>query len=302
MKSAADLRVPALRRFAFAISLLNLLGHTWFGFEQPWAAPFVGLFAAYVAELALEWVGARAHGRRPRFLGGGFTGLVTFLLSAHITGLAVAMLLYAGDRLWPIAFAAMVAIGSKHVLRVPVAGGTRHFLNPSNFGITVTLLALPSVGAVQPYMFTANLGPVGAWVLPAVLITAGTMLNAKLTKRLPLIGGWLAGFALQAVVRHWTSGHILQASLLPMTGLALELFTLYMVTDPATTPSEPRAQWAFGGAVGLAYGALVALHVVYMPFLALTAVSTVRGLWLASVAMRARARVERPELGAARAG
>src|SRR5437016_12022996 len=127
-------RLPALRRFAVAITLLNVLGHLVLGFEQSWAQPLVALATAYSTEILLELVGAHSDWRRPHFAGG-FRPLVNFLLPAHITALAVAMLLYANDRLGPIVFATAVAIGSKVLVRVPVGDGARHCLNPSNAGI-----------------------------------------------------------------------------------------------------------------------------------------------------------------------
>ena len=148
-------RLAGLRRFAVAITFLNLLGHFVLGFEQSWAQPLVSLAVAYSLELSLEWVEARVNKRKPFYLGGPLA-FTDFLLSAHITGLAVAMLIYANDRLLPVAFAAAVAIGSKRIFRIVAGKGTRHFLNPSNFGISVTLLAFPWVGIAPPYMFTEN--------------------------------------------------------------------------------------------------------------------------------------------------
>src|SRR4051794_3775802 len=156
MKETQDMRLAALRRFAAGITLLNVLGHTVLGFEQSLAQPVLSLLTAYSVELLLEWLESRRLGRRPRFLGPGTT-FFDFLLPAHITGLAVAMLLYANDRLLPIAFGTTVAIASKHLFRVTTNGGRRHFFNPSNLGITATLLAFPWVGIGQPYMFTENL-------------------------------------------------------------------------------------------------------------------------------------------------
>src|SRR5436309_3355580 len=112
-------RLPALRRFAVAITLLNVLGHFVLGFEQSWAQPLVAMAAAYSVELILEGVGAWAERRTAQFRGG-WRALVNFLLPAHITALAVSMLLYANDRLWPIAFAAALGVGSKTLIRVPV--------------------------------------------------------------------------------------------------------------------------------------------------------------------------------------
>jgi Na+-translocating ferredoxin:NAD+ oxidoreductase RnfD subunit len=270
-------RLGGLRRFAVAITVLNLLGHTLLGFEQSWAQPLVSLATAYGVELLLEYVDARVTRRAPRFLGG-MRALTDFLLSAHISGLAVAMLLYSNERLAPIAFAAAVAIGSKSILRVTAGGASRHVFNPSNFGITVTLLIFPWVGIAPPYHFTENLSGLGDWLLPGIIVVSGTFLNARFTHRLPLIASWLGVFAAQAVVRSVVFGTPLVAPLVPMTGMAFVLYTFYMVTDPATTPSSTRAQVVFGASVAAVYGCLLALHVVFGLFFALTIVSAGRGL------------------------
>lgn len=304
MTAPKDLRLAALRRFAFAITLLNVLGQTVLGFEQSWAAPLVGVATAYAAEILLETLLAWQQGRRPRYLGAGgvggagVIGVIDFLLSAHITGLAVSMLLYTGERLAPIAFAAAVAIGSKYVLRVGAAGGgSRHFLNPSNFGITLTLLVFSYVGITQPYMFTEKLNAVGSWVLPAVLVCAGSFLNGRFTHKLPLIAGWVGGFVLQALVRWGLFGNLPLASLMPLTGVALLLFTFYMVTDPATTPVPAWRQVGFGAAVAATYGVLLAAHVVFTPFFALTVVAMGRGAlqWAAASRRLAAAAMPQPK-------
>lgn len=291
-----DMRLAALRRFATAITILNVLGHTVLGFEQSWAQPLVGVASAYLAEILLEIVDSRLKGRRPRFLNGG-TAPIDFLLSAHISGLAVSMLLYANDRLLPIAFAAVTAIGSKYIFRAGVNGHSRHFFNPSNLGITATLLCFPWVGIAQPYMFTENLGDAGDYVLPLIIICSGSFLNAKLTKRIPLILAWLGCFVAQAGVRHFVLGTLFLPSLNPMTGVAFLLFTFYMVTDPATTPSTVRGQIAFGAAVAASYGALMALHVVFGLFFALSFVCTARGVLMmvqGVAAQRAESRMKVP--------
>src|SRR6266403_2193403 len=64
-------RIDGLRRFALAITVFNILGHTVFGFEQSWAQPLVSLATAYACELFCEWMEARGECRRPRFLGSG---------------------------------------------------------------------------------------------------------------------------------------------------------------------------------------------------------------------------------------
>lgn len=271
-------RLGGLRRFSVAITVLNILGHAFFGFEQSLAQPLVALVAAYSTELLLEFIDARLNRRSLRFLGGGPRKFVDFLLSAHITGLACAMLLYANERLGPVIFAAVVAICSKCLLRAPFGGGTRHFFNPSNFGITVTLLAFSWVSVAPPYQFTENMIGIGDWILPAVIICTGTFLNARFTHRLPLIAAWLGGFVAQAALRSLFFETPFGAALVPMTGVAFILYTFYMVTDPATTPEGRRDQIAFGFSVAAVYGLLMVTHVVFGLFFALTIVCAVRGV------------------------
>ena len=292
--NGTDLRLAALRRFAVAITILNLLGQSVLGFEQAWAHLVISLITAYTLELALETCEAWAM-RRPVRFAGGPRQLIDFLLSAHITGCAVAMLLYAGGQFLPVAFATAVALASKVILRAPVPGGSRHFLNPSNFGITVTLLLFPEVGIAPPYQFTENVWGAVDVIIPLIIICTGSLLNTKFTRKLPLIGAWLATFALQAVVRSFFSDVSMLSSLLPMTGVAFLLFTFYMVTDPATTPSGNVPQMVFGAAVALTYGALVFSHIVFGLFFALTIVTAARGAYLTSLALLAR-RASEPDV------
>jgi Na+-translocating ferredoxin:NAD+ oxidoreductase RnfD subunit len=286
-------RLGGLRRFAVAITVFNILGHAVFGFEQSLAQPLVALATAYVLELAIELINSWAGGRKPLFLGGPVK-FIDFMLSAHITGLAVAMLTYTNDRLLQVAFGTAVAVFSKAIFRIPAGKGTRHFFNPSNFGITATLLLFPWVGIAPPYHFSENLTGVGDWILPGFIILSGSFLNARFTHKLPLIAAWLGGFAAQALVRHLVIGSSLTGALLPMTGVAFILYTFYMVTDPATTPSSTRSQVVFGAGVAAVYGLLMVAHVVFGLFFALTIVCAVRGIGvhvLAYMAQRVHAKL-----------
>ncbi len=279
MKPTIDLRLAALRRFAVAITALNVLGHGLLGFEQSYAQVVAALVTAYGLELLLEWTESRAQNRPPRF-GGGWVNVVDFLLPGHITALACAMLLYANEAIGPMVFAVAVAVGSKHLLKAPLGRGSRHFLNPSNAGIAVTLILFPWVGIAPPYMFTENIAGVWDWLLPVVFIVLGTFLNARFTRKIPLILAWVGGFFLQALIRAWLFDTPLTAALNPMLGVAFLLFTFYMVTDPATTPFKPAAQVLFGASVAAFYGLLVTLHVVFGFFFALFMVCSLRGAWL----------------------
>lgn len=273
-----DLRLAALRRFAAAITVLTILGHGFLGFEPAYACVFVSLGVSYTVELALETVSAWSTQRVPRYHGG-LLPLVNFLLSPHITGLAIAMLLYSNENMLPIAFAAAVANGSKYIFNVTTERGTRHFFNPSNTGISMTLLAFPWVGIAPPYQFTENISGYGDWGFVVFISILGTFLNARFTKRIPLIAAWLIGFFLQAWLRNWYFDTSIIAALNPMTGLAFLLFTFYMVSDPGTTPFDTRGQIIFGAAVALVYALLVMLHVVFGLFFSLFIVCALRGAY-----------------------
>lgn len=277
LKMNSPNRLGGLRRFAVAITLFNVLGHTIFGFEQPWITPLASVFTAYICEIWFELVNSYVQRRKPRF-SGGWRNLVDFLLSAHITGLACAMLLYSNARILPIVFASAVGITSKALLRVAVEKSDRHYFNPSNLGITFTLLLFPWVGIAPPYHFSENIHGWGSAILPAIIVVSGSFLNIKFTRRISVVAGWVAGFFVQALVRNLVFGTPFWAALLPMTGVAFVLFTFYMVTDPATTPCMPRGQFLFGALVALTYGSLMALHVVFGFFFGLTLVSLARGI------------------------
>ncbi|SFT35988.1 hypothetical protein SAMN04487904_101461 [Actinopolyspora lacussalsi subsp. righensis] len=273
--------ITALRRFAISITVFNILGYVLLGFEQPWLWPFIALATAYTVEIGLESVAARVEGRIPRFTGNGVRGVVEFLYPAHITGLAVNMLIYVNTQLWAMIFGVTVAVGAKWVLRAPVRGRMRHFMNPSNLGISVILLLFPWASIAPPYHFSESTGFWFDWLIPIVIIVSGTMLNAKLTGRMWLIAGWVGVYALQAVVRGVVFDIAILGALASMTGVAFVLFTNYMVTDPGTTPSKPASQFAFGAGVAVVYGLLTAAHVAYGLFFATTMVCLIRGgfLW-----------------------
>ena len=285
--------IVALRRFAISMSIFNIAGYAVLGFEQPWTWPLVALATGYSVEIVLEWIGARVEGRAPRFLGGGKRGVVEFLFPAHITSLAVNMLIYVNDRIWVMIFAVSLAVASKWVLRVPVRGKMRHYMNPSNLGILMVLVLFPWGSIAPPYHFTEHLNNVGSWILVGIILASGTMLNAMLTQRIYLIMGWLSFFALQAVVRGLVFDTSIPSALLVMSGVAFILYTNYMVTDPGTTPSRPAAQFAFGAGVAIVYAVFMLVHIAYGLFFATAIVCAVRGAFLWSLHFVDKARAER---------
>ncbi|WP_242900790.1 enediyne biosynthesis protein [Actinomadura terrae] len=279
-----NVRYLALRNFAISLTVFNILGYTILGFEQPYLWPFLALATGYTTEIVFEYISAWAERRQVRFRGVGWRGVLEFMLPSHITALAVNMLLYANNQWWPVMFGVVVAVAQKHVLRAPIKGRMRHYMNPSNLGIAVTLLAFGSwVSIAPPYQFTEYANGLFRILIPLVIATAGTVINAVLTKRVMLIMGWMGGFAIQALIRHWIWDVALVSALGVMAGVAFVLFTNYMITDPGTTPHGGRAQFIFGSSVAAVYGVLMVANVVYTLFFATAIVCGLRGLgwWVA---------------------
>ncbi|WP_407319798.1 enediyne biosynthesis protein UnbU [Isoptericola halotolerans] len=273
-----DPRKAALLRFAISITALTVVGHVFLGFEQAPIVPIAAVLVAYACSIGLELVDSWARGTRAGYAGGP-EEMLYFLLPAHIAALACAMLIY-GQNLGVYLFAVVVAVGSKYLFRLRVKGRLRHYLNPSNFGICVTLVLMPTVGFVPPYMFLNNTDTFFDWLIPVAVLSAGTLLNSKLTKRMPLIAAWVGGYAAQAVIRDVFFDDNGWAALGMMTGVAFVLFTNYMITDPGTTPTEPWRQVVFGLTTAAVYGALIVLGVAYAIFFALVITCALRGLAL----------------------
>jgi hypothetical protein len=292
-KPAIDPRYKALRNFAVSISVFNIFGYTLLGFEQPWAWPIFAVLVGYAGDLLFEGLAAWANHRQPRFAGNGLRGLYEFLLPAHITAIAVNMLVYANNQFLPVAFGVIVGVGAKYLLQAPIAGRMRHYMNPSNFGITAVLLCFSTFTSTSPpYEFSENANSYFRIMIPLVIATAGTVLNGMLTKKIPLIVGWMGAFAIQAFVRHWIWHVSLYSALGVMSGIAFVVFTNYMITDPGTSPFRTRPQFMFGASVALTYGVLMLFNVVYTLFFAVCIVCLVRGLgwWATHLVKRYRDR------------
>ncbi|MFV2018974.1 enediyne biosynthesis protein [Micromonospora sp. LOL_023] len=284
-----DRRYLALRNFAISMTVFNIFGYTVLGFEQPWLWPILAVLVGYATEMVFETFSARVQGRAPRYAGRGGRGLYEFLLPAHITALACNMLLYANDMFLPIAFAVIVGVTGKYVFQAPVYGRMRHYMNPSNLGITVALVCFGSwISIAPPYQFTEGANTFFRIMIPIIIVTAGTVINALLTRKVALIVGWLGGFAIQAIIRHWIWDVALFSALGVMAGVAFVLFTNYMITDPGTTPVKPIYQFMFGSSVAMVYGVLMLFNVVYTLFFAVVVVCGVRGLFWWTVHLRNR--------------
>lgn len=274
------LRLFALWYFSALLIVWNILGQTTLGFEQSNLQPIVAVIAAIAISMLLDYLDSLKTGRAPR-CSGSWKAFVNFLPACIIPGLACSMLTYSNERLVPLLFAVTASVASKCLFRAPIGNGqSQHIFNPSNLGVTLTLLLLPDVGLAPPYQFTENLTGAWHWVLPFLVLGSGVFVHAKFTGRVPLVLAWFTGFALQGLLRSFVFGLPLAVPFVPMTSVGFAIFSLYMIPDPATTPLKPSRQIVFGFAVAAIYALLFVSHVVFGLFIALALTSASRGAGL----------------------
>ena len=164
------------------------------------------------------------------------------LLSATITSLSLTLLLRA-DSLWAMPAAAVFAIASKFVLRVR----GKHLFNPANFGIGAALLVLPGTW-ISPGQWGNDVALAG-WLVVLGATVAGRARRADISWLfLVFYLGALAARVVWLGQRWAVWTHQLSSG-------ALLLFAFFMISDPMTTPSHPRARAAHAALVAaIAYG------------------------------------------------
>ncbi|MEM6663870.1 MAG: RnfABCDGE type electron transport complex subunit D [Pseudomonadota bacterium] len=196
-----------------ALSCLILLGSIIYAFEMPWWRPITGLSAA----IFVQWIAARA-------LGWGFDWR-----SPTISALSLTLLLRT-DGPWLVVLAALIAIGSKALIRV----NGRHLFNPTALGIVITVLAFP-----------------GAWISPGQWGTAGWIVIAAAgcglavtygARRLEVPLCFLAAWAALCFGRALVIGDPMAIPVHQMSSGALLVFAFFMISDPMTAPWNQRAR------------------------------------------------------------
>lgn len=158
--------------------------------------------------------------------------------SAVITGLSLALLLRAND-IWPFIVAAFIAIGSKFAIRAH----DRHIFNPANFGIVLMILFTDAAWT--------STGEWGSALWMGALIALLGALSCWRASRLDVPIAYLGTYAALAIGRALYLGDPLAIPALRLTHGALILFAFFMISDPKTTPEDPRLRALFVSAAAL---------------------------------------------------
>ncbi len=161
--------------------------------------------------------------------------------SALITALSIALLLRA-DSLWVHPAAAVVAIGSKSLLRLR----GKHLFNPSCCGVIVALLAMPGVW-VSPGQWGNGIAIAG-WIA-----VAGTMAVSR-AARGDLSSAFMLFYGGAMLARVLWLGQRLAVFAHRMASGSLLLFAFFMISDPRTSPDDWRGRLVHSAIVaGLAF-------------------------------------------------
>lgn len=164
---------------------------------------------------------------------------ITSIKSAFISSLSLC-LLFRCDQYIIIALAALITIASKFVFR---AQG-KHFFNPANVGICATIL-LTGQGWISPGQWGSD----GLWLFVVGIL--GFLVVTK-ANRMELAISFLVGYGGAQIIRmYFYQGWPADALTHLFTNGALLLFTFFMITDPASTPTQKTVRIIWALAVGL---------------------------------------------------
>ncbi len=211
-------------RWAFAglLTLYGVLGFTLFGFNRsPWQMAFI-----VVVGSALDAVFARF-----------VRGRAVFPLSAWISMCALAILLnYSHGSVLPF-FPVLLCLAGKNILTY----GGRHIYNPSMFAVAMSLLiGGEMITAAPAYQWNGNALTVSFFI--AAMAMAMFLFRVGRTW---MILSFLFFYAAQTALRAFIMRHHLPPEMLfigTMTTPPFFLFTMYMITDPGTSPKSPKQQ------------------------------------------------------------
>jgi hypothetical protein len=159
--------------------------------------------------------------------------------SALITSFGLTLLFKADEPIF-LAIAAVLAIGSKFIIRFR----GKHIFNPATFGIIMSILLFQN-GWISPGKWGSSI------ILLLIIGSAGLMVLLRAGRIDTGITFLLTLFLLDMTRLVFYQGWDWDVLFHKYFNGALLLFSFFMITDPATTPNHPKARilWAAGVAI-----------------------------------------------------
>lgn len=202
-------------------------------------------FGVFVLDFGIYWQNALAiivTAQLVQFVAMRAVGLTRFdPLSALITSLSLTLLLRT-DEIMLAALAAVIAIGSKFLIR---AGG-KHIFNPANVALVTLMLASDSAWVSSGQWGSATIGAFTLACLGFLVLTRA--------KRAETTIAFLVGYAVLIFGRAVWLGDPLSIPLHQLQNGALLIFAFFMISDPRTSPNSATGRVLYGALVaGVAF-------------------------------------------------
>jgi Na+-transporting NADH:ubiquinone oxidoreductase subunit NqrB len=154
-------------------------------------------------------------------------------LSALITSFSLTLLLRA-DLAWLAVLAAVIAIGSKFIIRVR----GKHVFNPAN-------VALVSLMLISDHAWVSS-GQWGSTTITALGLACLGMLVLTKARRAETTIAFITAYAMLLIGRALWLGDPMSIPLHQLQNGALLIFAFFMISDPKTTPNTAIGRTAFG--------------------------------------------------------
>ncbi len=178
-------------------------------------------------------------------------------LSALITSFSLTLLLRT-DLVSLAALAAIIAIGSKFVIRVR----GKHIFNPANVALVSLMLLSDSAWVSSGQWGSATIGALALACLGMLVLTRARRAETTIA--------FLLAYAVLLFGRALWLGDPLAIPLHQVQNGALLIFAFFMISDPKTTPNSPLGRIGFGALVAaIAYTIQFVFYEPNGPILAL---------------------------------
>lgn len=235
--------IPITGVLAFALAVFFAIGMFSLGFADTWLDAVAALVSASIAELVFASVSRRR--------------IEIFFPTSAITAALGICIFFRALSPWYFALAAVLAIGSKYVIRVR----GRHLFNPSNFGILALAFLVPWACTIEFTQWGNDAVVLSLIVLAALLIAlrAGVILTSV---------SFLVSYTVLLFVALGIDTDRAIAHHLGLLSPSLILFASFMITDPRTSPSGRGGRLFHGLTVALLYFSLEFMGVRYALFAA----------------------------------
>ena len=268
-KVVARLKTGVDPRFIiFSLLLLFLcLGFTVLGFNRSPTQALLTTFYCVVFELLFrKWFG------KP----------FVFPLSAMITSLSLSILLDYPHQYHLLILPPLLAIGSKFILTL----NGRHFFNPALIGVTLSVLLFGDHIGLAP-AFQWN----GFAYISLLLLVTGTLFLLPKINRHWLVISFASTYAVATLLRGFVfQAHIPFETIFvgALTTPSFFLFSLFMMTDPQTSPPGRRDQILVGCSIALLDFVFHLFWSYHTLFYAAASVGLLRFVWFHGKALLAR--------------